>query len=182
VPVDLNTVRERLRAAGKEDLAAWDRVRALLREAVSDSTFEIWLTPLELIAVDIEGALIVSAPAETAGWLTRRFGRLLDGAAQRAGHRLRLADEVERKATDLLASASATAAVRAAPGASVSARSGGHVASDRCATDRSNTLSAGSLPDGPRDGRVDESSRQPTHASAYPSSYTDVYTQTKEAS
>jgi DnaA N-terminal domain len=167
-------MRERLRAAGKEDLAAWEQVRALLREAVSESTFEIWLAPLELIAVDLEGALIIAAPAETAGWVTVRFGRLLDGAAQRAGHRVRLADEVERRAADLLASAAARA--------SVGARSGGHVGSDRCAIDRSHTLSAGSLPDGRRGSRVDQSSGKPPYTSAYPSSYTDVYTQTKEAS
>ena len=79
-------MRERLRAAGEADLAAWEQVRAFLREAVGESTFEIWLASLELIAVDLEGTLVVSAPAETVGWVARRFGRILDarGAARGA--------------------------------------------------------------------------------------------------
>ena len=85
--VDLARGARATEGGGEEDLAAWERVRALLREAVGESTFEIWLARLELIAVDLEGTLIVSAPAETVGWVARRFGRVLDGAARRAGRR-----------------------------------------------------------------------------------------------
>jgi hypothetical protein len=105
VAVDLGVVRERLRAAGEEDLPVWERVRALLREAVGESTFDLWLAPLELIALDLEGALVVSAPRETVGWVARRFGRILDGAAERAGRQLRVADELERQAAESLPSA-----------------------------------------------------------------------------
>jgi hypothetical protein len=66
----------------------------VLLDAVGDSAFEIWLAPLELIAIAVDGALIVSAPRETVGWVARRFGRLLDSTAERAGRRLRIADEL----------------------------------------------------------------------------------------
>jgi DnaA N-terminal domain len=152
VAVPLGAVRERLRAAGKEDLADWEQARACLLEAVGESTFEIWLAPLELLAVDVEGTLIVSAPAEAASWIVRRFGRVLDGAAQHVGRPLRVADEVERKAAASLVSIAPLASSRRVP----SARSAGR--------------------------RDDQSTRKPTYTSAHPSSYPDVYTQQKEVS
>jgi hypothetical protein len=132
VAVDRAAVRARLRAAGEADLAAWDQARAILREAVGESTFEIWLAPLELIAIDLEGTLIVSAPDETVGWIADRFARVLDDAAQHAGRPLRVADEAERKAAESLAPA--PAAGSAAPvGLSADARFSPHASSDRCA-------------------------------------------------
>ena len=95
-------MRARLRAAGEADLAAWEQVAGAAAETVGESTFEIWLEPLELIAVDRDGTLIVSAPEATVSWVAQRFGRVLDGAAQRAGRPLRIADEVERKAAETL--------------------------------------------------------------------------------
>jgi hypothetical protein len=74
----------------------------VLRDVVGESAFEIWLAPLELLAVDLDGALVVSAPRETVGWLARRFGRILESAAERAGRRLRIADELERHAAEAL--------------------------------------------------------------------------------
>lgn len=181
VAVDLGAVRERLRAAGEADLAAWEQVRAFLREAVVGSTFEIWLAPLELIAVDVEDTLIVSAPAETVSWIARRFGRVLDGVAQRAGRPLRLAGEVERKAAESLAPAAAAA--RAAPvGLSAAAHVGGHVALDRGATDCPLGLSERVRPDRSTARRDGQSTRRRTYTSAYPSSYTNVYTTTREVS
>jgi hypothetical protein len=100
VAVDLGAVRARLRAAGEADRAAWDQIRTVLLDAVGQSRFEIWLAPLELIAVDLEGTLVASAPRDTVGWVARRFGRILDSAAERAGRRLRVADELERKAAE----------------------------------------------------------------------------------
>jgi hypothetical protein len=182
VAVDLGAVRERLRAAGKEDLAAWEQVRALLREAVGESTFEIWLAPLELIAVDLEGTLIVSAPGETVGWVNRRFGRILDGAAQRMARTLRVADEVERKAAESLVPAAAAATSAAAVGSSADARFSRHVSSDGCAVELQPAPSGVVPHDRCRAGRDDQPAGRPTYTSAYPSSYTDVYTQTKAVS
>jgi hypothetical protein len=74
--------------------------------------------------------LVVSTPADTVGWVAPRFGRVLDGAAHRAGHRLRIADEVERTATRSLASIAAAEATTAPVGLSADARFSGHVSSD----------------------------------------------------
>ena len=181
VAVELGGVCERLRAAGDADVAAWEQVRALLREAVGESTFEIWLAPLELIAVDVEGTFLMSAPTETVGWVAHRFGWILDGAAQRSGRGLHIADEAQRKAAESLAPAAAVAS--AAPvGLSAGGRVGGHVGSEPCAADTPHAVSVGSLPDGPCARRDDQPTREPTYRSAYPSSYTDVYTQTEEVS
>jgi len=154
VAVDLGAVRARLRAAGEADHATWEQSRAVLREAVGDSTFEIWLAPLELIAVDLNGALVVSAPRETVGWVARRFGRILDSAAEQAGRRLRIADELEPQAAEALSPASA-----ARPG-DVSARK-----SVKRPCGFPADVSSGGSGDPSADG------------SAYRSSYTDVYNQ-----
>jgi DnaA N-terminal domain len=154
VPVDLGAVRARLRAAGEADRAAWEEIRAVLLGAVGESTFEIWLAPLDLIAVDLEGTLVVSAPPETVGWVARRFGRVLDSAAERAGRRLRVAAELERQAAE-----SPSPTTRAGP-ADLSAR-------------RSVERACGFRTDGPS-GRLGDTSAD---GSADPSSYTDVYNQ-----
>jgi chromosomal replication initiator protein len=59
-----------------EPTAAWRELRADLRRAVGDSTFEIWLEPLELVAFR-DGKLLIDAPTATRAWVTKRFGRLL---------------------------------------------------------------------------------------------------------
>jgi hypothetical protein len=182
VAVDLGGVRARRGAAGEADLAAWKQVRGLLREAVGESTFEIWLASLELIAVDVEGMLIVSAPAETVGWVARRFGRILDAAAQRAGRTLRVADEVERRAAEPLVPAAVAPASTATVSVSTDACFGEHVGSESSAADAPVDTSVGSLAEGPRARLDDQSTRKPTYTSAYPSSYADVYTKTKEVS
>jgi hypothetical protein len=73
-----------------------DRERLL--EAIGESTFELWLAPLELVAVDITGALLVEVPAVLLGWVSERFGRLLAETARTVGRAVRIADERERLA------------------------------------------------------------------------------------
>jgi hypothetical protein len=158
VPVDLAAVRAQLRAAGEADRGAWEEIRAFLMGAVGESTFEIWLAPLELLAVDLESALVVSAPRETVSWVARRFGRILASAADQAGRRLRIADEPERQAAEGLCPA---------------------------ATADSTDLSARNSVDRPSCFRADASSgqsRDTSDRSAYPSSYTGVYNQFQEVS
>jgi DnaA N-terminal domain len=101
VPVDLAAVRARLAAGSEADRTAWEQVRMPLLQTVGESTFEIWLERLELIAVDDRGTLIVSAPDATVSWIRQRFGRLLNRAAEAVGRPLRMADEVELKAAQL---------------------------------------------------------------------------------
>jgi hypothetical protein len=123
-----------------------------------ESTFEIWLAPLELLAVDLDGALVVSAPRDTVGWVARRFGRILDSAAERAERRLRIADELERRAAETLSPTTAPAPAEVSVGES-----------DR---------SCGFAPE----VSADASSDPPVDGSVYPSSYTDVCNQFKNVS
>jgi hypothetical protein len=98
VRVDLDEVRRGLGLPVLADRSDWGRIRARLCEAVGESMFEIWLEPLELIAVDTTGALLIAAPPATCTWVRTRYGRLLSQCAEREERELRLADESERRA------------------------------------------------------------------------------------
>ena len=63
--------------------AAWHELHAELRRAVGESMYEIWLEPLELVAVR-DGKLFLSAPSATRPWVAERFGRVLDRCAKAA--------------------------------------------------------------------------------------------------
>jgi chromosomal replication initiation ATPase DnaA len=169
-------VRASLAAGSGADRTAWEQVRRLLLQTVGESTFEIWLEPLALIAVDGSGTLIVSAPDATVSWIRERFGRLLNRAAQGVGRPLRIADEVERKAAETLVQV--TAPLGGAPVvSSAHVGSGGHVSSDArppCGGDPSGGALAGTSPGAETHTRVCRST--------YPSSCTDVHNQAKEAS
>ncbi len=98
VPVDLDDVRRRLGQPSSADRVDWQRIRDELLRAVGESTFAIWLEPLELIAIDRDGVLVVGAPAQTRSWLQARFWKLIAGCAERVARQLRLADEPETQA------------------------------------------------------------------------------------
>jgi hypothetical protein len=98
VRVDLAEIRRGLGVPTSEAVADWVRIRGSLLDAVGKDRFAIWLEPLELIAVDRDGLLVVAAPSQTVLWVRSRFGRVMAGCAQRVGRRLRLADEPERVA------------------------------------------------------------------------------------
>jgi chromosomal replication initiator protein len=64
-----------------EPVSAWRAIRAELRRALGESTYEIWIAPLEVKA--FEGTmLLLTAPPATRAWTARRFGRILEGAAK----------------------------------------------------------------------------------------------------
>ncbi|MBV8712371.1 MAG: chromosomal replication initiator protein DnaA [Solirubrobacterales bacterium] len=63
--------------------AAWHELRAELRRVVGESMYELWLEPLELVAVR-DGKLVLVAPPATKAWVAERFGRLLDRCAKAA--------------------------------------------------------------------------------------------------
>ncbi len=176
VPVDLAAVRARLAAGSEADRVAWQQVRMVLLQTVGESTFEIWLEPLELIAVDGSGTLIVSAPDATVSWIRQRFGQLLNRAAQGVGRPLRIADEVERRAAETLVSMGSP--LGGAPAVS-SARAGsdGDLSSDPRPT-RGGVRSSGSL----ADTSPDTEAHAPACQSAHPPSSTEVHNQAKEAS
>jgi hypothetical protein len=77
VRVDLDEVRRELGIPCAADRNDWERIREAVGELVGESTFEIWLAPLELIAIDPAGTLVLVAPAATSRWIEQRFARPL---------------------------------------------------------------------------------------------------------
>ena len=92
VNVDLDEVRRALGVPGASELADWERIRELLAEAVSEDTFAVWFEPVTVIAIDRDGALVVDAPPELKSWLSGRFARVIEHAAERVGRATRIAD------------------------------------------------------------------------------------------
>jgi chromosomal replication initiator protein len=62
---------------------AWRRVRAELRRAVTDSTWDLWLEPLRPRSL-AGGTLTIEAPAESRAWVEASFSRLLSACATAA--------------------------------------------------------------------------------------------------
>jgi chromosomal replication initiator protein len=61
----------------KADLESlWEGVRSRLRESLPPSTFELWLKPLEAVAV-VADTLYVSAPDSVRTWTERRYSGML---------------------------------------------------------------------------------------------------------
>jgi chromosomal replication initiator protein len=58
----------------------WSRVQSKLEAAVDDSTYRVWLAPLQPREVAF-GTLTVEAPARSCAWVRERFGRLLQTCA-----------------------------------------------------------------------------------------------------
>jgi chromosomal replication initiator protein len=72
---------KRINAAVSEQLEhIWARVRAELALAVDESTYRIWLEPLQPRELR-ENTLLVEAPGSARVWVHDRFGRLLDACA-----------------------------------------------------------------------------------------------------
>jgi chromosomal replication initiator protein len=72
---------KRIKAAVSEELEhIWARVRAELALAVDESTYRIWLEPLQPRELQ-ENRLLVEAPGSARVWVHDRFGRLLDACA-----------------------------------------------------------------------------------------------------
>ena len=83
---------------GPADRDDWSVCRELLRRVVGDSTFEIWMADLELIAVSrADQALLITGRPETALWVSRRYGRLLASLTDHCGRPVRVATERERQ-------------------------------------------------------------------------------------
>ena len=80
---DLSTRRRPFRALVHDvDLnTAWRRVRAEMRHAVSDSTWQLWLEPLTARRLEAD-TLVVEAPAESRAWIEASFSRLLAACAK----------------------------------------------------------------------------------------------------
>jgi chromosomal replication initiator protein len=68
-------------SAHLEPTVAWRELRAELRRAVGDSTYEIWLASLELRSVR-DGLVVVDAPSATYEWVSKRFSRIIASCAR----------------------------------------------------------------------------------------------------
>ncbi len=64
-----------------EPSSAWREIRAELRRMVGESTYDIWLDPIEVKALD-GAALVLQAPPATQAWVAKRFGRILETCAR----------------------------------------------------------------------------------------------------
>ena len=60
---------------------AWRAIRVELRRIVGETTYEIWLAPLEAKAWD-GSVLVLEAPPATRAWVSKRFGRALERSVQ----------------------------------------------------------------------------------------------------
>jgi hypothetical protein len=96
VRVDLDATRRQLSTPSPTDEAAWRGLRTLMHQAAGESTFEIWLSPLELVGVDLEGLLVLTGPEDTLGWVQKRFDRLISRCCEQAGRRARFASPQEQ--------------------------------------------------------------------------------------
>ena len=66
--------------AQSEALPAWRTIQSELRRLVGDSTYEIWLAPLEFKSWDGD-VLELEVPAATRAWVADRFSRVLQRCA-----------------------------------------------------------------------------------------------------
>jgi chromosomal replication initiator protein len=60
---------------------AWRTIRAEVRRVVGESTYEIWIAPLEVKAFE-GGVLLLTAPPAIQAWVAKRFGRILERCAR----------------------------------------------------------------------------------------------------
>jgi chromosomal replication initiator protein len=67
--------------AQPEPMPAWRTIRGELRRLVGETTYDIWIAPIEVQGWDGE-LLLLKAPAATQGWVSDRFGRLLERCAR----------------------------------------------------------------------------------------------------
>jgi len=95
VTVELDEARRQVFAPDQAAVSTWQQTRCEVERLVSGTAFAIWLSPLELLAMDPNGVLLLGGPEATRGWISGRYGPLLDRAGQRAGRPVRLATDRE---------------------------------------------------------------------------------------
>ncbi len=80
------------------DERAFTEILGLLRGRVSEEMFDVWLDPLELVAVNADSELMIVAPDPTRGWLIDRYGPAITAAAIAIGRRVTVADSAQAHA------------------------------------------------------------------------------------
>jgi hypothetical protein len=105
VTVELDAIRAEFAEPTTVERSDWGRIRSELRRTAGESTFEIWLAQLELLATDQTGCLLLAYPLETRAWLTTRYGGLIERTGRSVGRELRLATDRELQLLSALAAA-----------------------------------------------------------------------------
>ena len=100
VRVDVDAVCRGLTPATSADCEAWLNACALMRKTVGASGFEIWLSSIELVALDRDRSLVLTAPEATLSWVQTRFGRLISHCCEQSDGGVRFASTQERAALD----------------------------------------------------------------------------------
>jgi chromosomal replication initiator protein len=59
----------------------WSRVQAQLALVVDEPTYRIWLEPLQALELT-EDRLVLQAPLQACGWVTERFGRVIQASVE----------------------------------------------------------------------------------------------------
>jgi chromosomal replication initiator protein len=67
--------------AQPDAVSAWHTIKSELQRLVSESAYDIWLAPVELDSFDGD-VLLLRAPQATEGWLTGRFGPIVQRCAR----------------------------------------------------------------------------------------------------
>ena len=70
------------RAARKDPTAIWEQVRAELEASLPKATYDLWIAPLEAVALQAE-TLYLTAPKRVRTWVERRYLPPLEGALRR---------------------------------------------------------------------------------------------------
>lgn len=60
----------------------WDEIRAELRRSVGESTYELWLSPVEAQQSGTD-VLVLRVPADTHSWVVERYGRIIEASVTR---------------------------------------------------------------------------------------------------
>jgi chromosomal replication initiator protein len=68
-------------SAHPEPMPAWQSIRDELKRLVGETTFDIWIAPIELEAWDGD-RLVLKAPPATHDWIADRYGRILERCAR----------------------------------------------------------------------------------------------------
>jgi len=93
--VNLDEVRRTLGAPGPADHAALGTDPRASVERVGESTFDIWLDAVRMVAVDTDGALVLDGPEGTRRWVRERYGNVIADCAERAGGTVTFASEAQ---------------------------------------------------------------------------------------
>jgi len=69
VSVDLAAIRAEFTAPSSADLADWEQLRSELRLVVGESTFELWLADVQVVATDSAWCLVLDCPSDKRSWV-----------------------------------------------------------------------------------------------------------------